>query len=245
MNYPQYILSNILNTIFPIRCLGCGLFSPINRKGYLCKQCRNLILIKKDLECIGCGRKSALGKTCFECRDSNSIDNLLIISDYKNPLLQKVLKAFKYRFIPDLAESFIPLFKKYIAWLAKDKNFSIIADDPIIIPIPLHPRRLNWRGFNQAEVVANIVADISQLKIRADIISRFKYSQPQAEIKDKEERLKNLSDKFKLISSQGLNHKTVILVDDICTSGATLNEAAAVLKNNGVKKVIGLVVARG
>ena len=247
MNYPQYpqkMLNFMLDTVFPITCLGCGSFAPQNKREYLCKSCLRLIPIKKDLECIGCKTKSQLGKTCIECRGW-SIDHLFIVSDYKNKLLEKALKALKYRFITDLTVSFYPLIGKYIHWLAKKKNFSIISDNPLIVPVPLHPRRLNWRGFNQAEVISKIIAGITQLEVKNDILFRIAVSKPQADIEKKEERLKNMVNKFKISTKQELKNRTIILADDICTTGATLNECAKVLKNAGAKKVIGFVVARG
>jgi len=139
------------------------------------------------------------------------------------------------------------LIKKYVSRLAKDRKFNIFASNPLIVPIPLHYRRSNYRGFNQAELIAQIIAEATLNKSNADYLLRTKKAKSQVDMESKEERLKNIKDVFKVPStaSKQLSDKTIILIDDICTSGATLNEAAKVLKENGVKKVIGLVVARG
>lgn len=244
MNYPQQIIGYCLDMLFPVRCINCLVFSDENKHQYLCGSCLKSINIKKNMECIGCKIKSPFGKTCIECRDSISIDNLLIVSDYNNLLLEKMLKLFKYRFITEVADSLKPLIKQYIFYLNKDRRLNIIEDNPIIIPIPLHPRRLNWRGFNQAEILAKILSDIIQID-NIKLLIRTKFSRPQVEIGEREARLNNTRDQFKLISPDKIKNRTIILIDDICTTGATLNEAARILKNNGAKKVIGFVIARG
>ena len=244
MNYPQRIIGFILDTVFPVVCLGCGSFSTTNRKNYLCKYCLQLIPIKKDLECIGCRIKSSLGKTCIGCQ-SWSLDHLFVVSDYKNKVLEKTIKTLKYRFVRDLAESIYPLVKRYVYFLAKEKRFSIIADNPVIIPVPLHYRRFNWRGFNQAQVIAKIIAGITNLRTDNTTLIRSSISKPQAEINKKSERLENMSNQFKISTDKKIKGKAVLLADDICTTGATLNECARILKKAGAKKVIGFVIARG
>ena len=245
MDYPQQTLNFILDLVFPISCIGCGCFSPQNRREYLCQSCSDRIAIKRRFKCIGCKRNSPLGKTCIECEEYRSIDNLFLISDYKNPLLEKALKVFKYRFVADMAELFRRLLKKYILWLSKEKNFNLIADNPIIIPMPLYPRRLNWRGFNQAEIIAQFLADLLQQNIQTNILIRIKETKPQADIKQKDERLKNPKNKFKIINASNIKNRNIILVDDICTTGATLNECARLLKEAKARKIVAFVIARG
>ncbi|MDO8496021.1 MAG: phosphoribosyltransferase family protein [bacterium] len=188
--------------------------------------------------------KSPLGKTCIGCQNW-SLDNLFVVSDYKNKVLEKIIKAFKYRFVVDLAESFHPLVKKYIHFLAKDKHFSILADNPLVISVPLHYRRFNWRGFNQAEIIAKMIAKITNLRVEDGTLIRLSISRPQAEIDKKSERLENMRNQFKISTNKNIKGKTLLLIDDVCTTGATLNECARILKESGAKKVIGFVIARG
>ena len=96
-NYPQRIYSWFLDLIFPVRCIGCGKFG-----NYICWGCLGTIAIKKNFECIGCKRNIPFGQTCFLCAKTNSVDQLLIVADYKNPLVEKSLKFLKYKFISDL-----------------------------------------------------------------------------------------------------------------------------------------------
>ncbi len=240
MTYPQRITNWFSGLLFPIRCLGCRKFG-----NYVCRGCLRTISIKKNFECIGCKRNTPLGQTCFLCAKTNSVDQLLIVADYKNLLVEKSLKFLKYRFIRDLESPLLVLMKRYLKWLTLDKKFNVFGVNPLLIPVPLHPRRLNWRGFNQSELFAKELADTFQMEMAVDVIERTVNAIPQADIKEKEERLKNMNGIFKIKDNKKLTGREILLIDDVCTTGATLNECAKVLKANGATKVIGLVVARG
>lgn len=249
MNYPQYVFEWCLDTIFPIKCIECGEFPRFPKREYVCKKCVTGLSVKENFECIGCKATTPLGKTCINCRNTESIDQLLIVADYKDPAVVKIIKLLKYRFVVEAIKPISAIMQKYIYRIGKYKKLNIIEDEPIITFVPLRYDRLNWRGFNQAELIAKALADIVQQTVRPDIILRIKSSKPQAEIKEREERLKKPKGIFGMADKAGIAGKTIILVDDICTTGATLNECARILKNpptgGGAKKVIGFVVARG
>lgn len=240
MNYPQKSIIWFLDTIFPIRCIDCGDFGD-----YVCRGCLGAIPIKKYFECVGCKRNTPFGQTCFLCAKTNFVDQLLIVADFRNPLVEKILKFFKYKFISDLERPLSVLMKKYLKWLTLDKKFNVFEGSPLLIPVPLHPRRLNWRGFNQSELLAKNIADTFQMEIADDVIERSGNAVPQADIKEKEERLRNLNGIFRIKNCDRVVGREILLIDDVCTTGATLNECAKVLKQNGASKIIALVVARG
>lgn len=169
----------------------------------------------------------------------------MIVADYRNPLVEKMLKFFKYKFISDLKEPLSVLMRKHLKWLVLDKKFNVFEANPLLIPVPLHPRRLNWRGFNQSELLVKDLADVSQMEMANDVIGRVINTIPQADIKEREERLKNLNGVFVIKNGSKVVGREIILIDDVCTTGATLNECARVLKECGVKRVVALVVARG
>lgn len=156
-----------------------------------------------------------------------------------------MIKAFKYRFVIDVVRPLSLLIKKYIFWLSNQKGFNIISENPLIIPLPLYYRRLNWRGFNQAEIIAQSLADILKIDFETGLLERTG-SRPQADIEIKEERIINAKGVYKKRGNlEKVKNRVVILVDDVCTTGATLNACARILKEAGAKKVIGFVVARG
>jgi len=115
----------------------------------------------------------------------------------------------------------------------------------LVIPIPLYRRRLNWRSYNQSELLAEELAKEFNLKIDKNILKREKYQIPQAELKDKAKRIENSKNIFSCRERQKIAGQTIILVDDVATTGSTLDEGAKVLKESGAEKVIGLVIAKG
>lgn len=239
-NYPQQIGRWFLDLIFPIKCIDCQKFGD-----YICRGCLRTITIKKNFECIGCKRNTPFGQTCFLCSKTNYVDQLLIVADYGNPLVKKMLKFFKYKFIPDLKEPLSVLIRKYLKRLVLEKNFNIFETNPLLIPVPLSPRRLNWRGFNQSELLAKGLVDVFQMEMANDVIERVINATPQADIKEREERLKNLNGVFMIKNGSKVFNREIVLIDDVCTTGATLNECAKILKVIGAKRVTALVVARG
>lgn len=114
----------------------------------------------------------------------------------------------------------------------------------LIVPIPLHPVKLRERQFNQSEALATYLAKKLNKKIIKDRIKRIKYTLPQTELK-REDRLKNVKDAFLAKRHNGFEDRTILLIDDVFTTGATLHECAKSLKNAGAKKVIAFALARG
>jgi ComF family protein len=154
-----------------------------------------------------------------------------------------MIHNLKYRFIADLSE---PLSELMIKTLIK--NDLPIPD--FIVPVPLHPRRLRWRGFNQsrllAEKISKNLAPMLEIEI-IDVLKRDKNNKAQMKIKKYRERLQNMKDIFSFNAQFGKNilkNKEIMLIDDIATTGATLEECAKVLKENGAKKVFAAVIAR-
>lgn len=245
MNYPQYLWNLTLDILFPVRCVECGQFSTGSKKDYLCKECSKQIPIKQGFECIGCKSRTSAGLTCFNCKDTNPLDQLLVVSDYNNPTVVKLIKLLKYRFIKEAIKPIANTIKTYIYLLNKQKKINLIAERSLITFVPMRQRRTNWRGFNQAELIANSIANILQQKVRTDVVEKIKDLEPQAEINERNERLMKIRGSFMVLDSKSILDQTVLLVDDICTTGGTLNECARVLKEGGAKKVIGFVFARG
>ncbi len=249
MNYPHRLAKvlvlklpkELVDLIFPYRCLVCGEY--LDRE-YICGPCFNTLPIKKQIECVGCHRPTPLGKTCTFCRDDNALDQLFVVSDFKNPSIAQVVKSLKYRFLSDLAEPLSVLTAKYIDHIAKRDQFSIVAGNPLLVPVPLHQRREYWRGFNQASLLAALIAR----RYRLDVIgalTRIVQGTPQAELEDRPERISNVQGLYACFRPEFVVGRTILLIDDVCTTGATLNECARVLKKAGAIHVAALVIARG
>lgn len=217
----------LLDLIFPVRCTGCG------REGeWLCASCAENIELNQKQYCPVCWRKSERGATCTDCH--SPLTGLYVAASYRsNPELAKAVKQLKYKFSESLAKHLGKL-------LAQD---FLREADSVIIPIPLHRKRLRWRGFNQAELLAREVSEQLGLPLE-DVLTRTKDTSQQAKL-SREERLQNLEQAFALRpDAPELKGKNVILVDDVASTGTTLVEAAKALRVAGVAQVWGLVLAR-
>ena len=214
-------------------------------ENYLCSSCFKKIKFKIEPECTFCSARSINGQTCPFCREEHYLDFLWAASDYQEPIIKKTLWSFKYRFIPQLKIPLSCLTAAYLRQKKLDKFLENYRQQILLIPIPLHWRRLNWRSYNQSELLAEEIAKEFNLKIESNILTKSKHQKPQAELKDKEERIKNAKNIFACTRSDLVQDKVIILVDDISTTGSTLDEAARILKEAGAEKVIGLVVAKG
>jgi ComF family protein len=183
------------------------------------------------------------GYTCFGCKKKYSLDGLLVAASYKDKLISSAIHLYKYRFVEDFSQILGDIILKSI------RNSELPLPD-IIIPIPLHKRRLRWRGFNQSELIASHIAKKIALgfpiKLEGNLLERFRYTHPQMEIKNQESRKRNIEKAFK-IPKDKLNlvkNKRILLVDDVTTTGATIFECAKTLKKSGAKEVFAVVVAR-
>jgi len=227
-----------LDLFFPKNCLGCNLPDT-----YLCRDCFNKIQIIENNTCFFCGKITWQGKICFDCRKENGLDGIISATEYKNPLTRDLIKAFKYHYVKELAKPLSQLLIKSLECL----NFGLWNNlDFILIPIPLYGARMRYRGFNQAELLAKEVADYFKLPLENSILKRIVSTEPQAKFgEDYEKRKENIKNVFEIKQAELIKDKNIILIDDVATTGATLVEAAKILKNNEAKEVWGLVVAKG
>ena len=216
-NYPQKALKFIMDTIFPVRWVGCGAYD-----AYLCGSCLAGVRIKNDSDIVGAVQVFAA-------------------ASYGDGLVEKTLKMFKYGFVKDLAGPVSDIARTYIDNLPS--GLRIFAGNPLLVPVPLHKRRLNWRGFNQSEVLAEKIAGAYGLELGLDILARTKNSKPQADTENRDERLGNVAGVFRCGGDP--KNRNIVLVDDICTTGATINECAKILAAKGAGKIKALVIARG
>jgi len=205
----------ILDIFFPVNCLGCG------EEGiWLCK---------------ACSEKINKPRSFFTGLKNQFIDRIVIARDYQDSVLQKAIHCFKYKFVVSLSAD--------LAGLVTAENLMGL-EDFTFIPIPLHRRRYKWREFNQAEEIVKSLNQRFNLKTNFNLLIRKKYTVPQMSLR-REERLQNIEEAFAVDQSKLPGIKKVVLVDDVLTTGATLNEVAKVLKEAGVKEVVGLVLAHG
>ena len=237
----------LLDLVFPKRCLGCQKELKVKDAFFICGACFEKIALNSGIRCHICGLRNKKG-TCRRCRKKTPLTGLFAAGPYQDQILKEMIHRFKYQSIESLKK---PLAQLIINYLEKEllnnklKNY-------VLTPIPLSLRRKINRGFNQSELLAVEISKYLNLPV-VNLLKRKKFTAPQAKITDWKQRKENISGAFILSPSYPLFTRCrtpdkineVILVDDVVTSGATLEEAARVLKQAGVKKVYGLVIAKG
>ncbi len=220
-----HIFKGFIEFLFPKKCLGCGVKNVI-----FCDKCLDSLPFSEEE--FG-DTKSAFGR------------QILAATSYKNDVIKKAIRLLKYHGIKILAEPLAELIYRRLWEVRLRSEIERSRTSFIIIPIPLSKKRLRKRGYNQSELLAKFLSDKMSIKMGADVLYKIKETVSQVEIKDREKRLENLQGVFGVKNPELVKNKSVILVDDITTTGATLNEAKRVLTQAGAKKVIGLVVAKG
>ncbi|MDZ7798009.1 MAG: ComF family protein [Patescibacteria group bacterium] len=223
----------LLDLLFPVTCLGCG------KEGqWLCQTCLNQIKFNKKQVCPVCRKPSNQGQVCFICQKNIKLKSLVVICDYQDQIIEKAIHSLKYKYARDLKK----FFNLIINFHLQNNDYNFLKNS-VIIPIPLHKKREKWRGFNQALIIAKELSKITNIYLSENSLKRTKNTKSQIKLKAKQ-RQKNLENAFKVSQKLEILGKTAILIDDVYTTGATMNEAAKALKKAGAKDVKGLVIAR-
>jgi ComF family protein len=233
-----------LDILFPRQCLECRILLSGKDKSYICPACLAGIKVKNDFACAFCGSPVIAGLTCPFCKPGHFLDRLWVATSYENPLVGKILKTMKYRFVRSLADDIAKLMAKYLEGRFSSA-LNIDRGSIIVVPVPLHRLRLNWRGFNQAEIIGSRIGFCLGLNLRQDALGRNRHHTPQARIADRESRIANTKGVFECQKPESVRGKTALLIDDVATTGSTLDDCARALKGAGAKEVIGFVFARG
>lgn len=226
-----------LDILFPKFCVNCG-----KEGSYLCPDCFSLIEILDRQYCPFCEPPKVVfdGKTCVSCKRSKNLHGLFCASSYDNFIIKKLVRQFKYEpFLKELSSTLASLIITHLS-LVNKTNFESFA----LIPVPLHIKRLKFRGFNPAEEIAKELSKDLKISLLSDALVKMKQTPPQMELK-KEERKENIRNVFVCKKPEIIKNQKILLVDDVFTTGSTMEECAKVLKDSGAKEVWGVVVARG
>lgn len=239
----DYCKNFLLDILFPYQCLDCH--KEVNNNFPLCQECFSQITLFDSFLCPVCFQRLPPNKLQphRSCRAKTNLSALAAAVDYNNPLIKEIIHHFKYENITTLKKPLGVLL--FTLW---QKNNVLLSTEWLIIPVPLHKKRKIQRGFNQAEILAKEFHSSTGFPLSTKILQRIINNPPQIQMVDWQQRQKNTKNIFKLSSESEkklIKNKNIILIDDVFTTGATLEEAAHVLKQGGAKKIIGLVVAKG
>lgn len=236
-----------LDLLFPIKCVVCEKETEKGKNKLICTDCLKTLSPSLNFYCPLCEARTADAKLCFSCNliignteNKFYLDRAIYPFSYKDKPIQKIIKAFKYHFIKDLK---IPISRLMTGYLEKIKK-QINLDDSILMPVPLHKKKFNQRGYNQSELIVSGIAKYLNAETANDCLSKIKSTKDQASLKENR-RLENLKGAFLCVKPWLVSGRKIILIDDVYTTGATMQECARVLKEAGAKEVTGLVIARG
>ena len=208
-----------LDIFFPQFCLNCQ-----KEGNYLCSDCQALLEISNEHQTFS----------------NQFIDDLYWVCNYNNFLIKKLIKRFKYEpFIKDINQTLASLIITHLQLIDQKPDFSHFS----IIPVPLHKKRLKWRGFNQAEELAKEIALSLNIPLTLNNLIRLKNNSSQVNISAKK-RKENVKNIFSCQKPEEIKDNKILLIDDVYTTGSTMEECARILKKNGAKEVIGIVIAR-
>ena len=226
------IINSIKDIFFPVNCLNCA-----KEGDFVCSECLETLDLSGVFCCPVCHKQTLMGDYCEVCQPL-FIDNQCSVIRYdEKALIGEIIHLFKYQYVEDLSKTIEKMLKIF---LDKQK----LPDFDFITFVPLHGRRYVERGFNQSEKIANLLSGLSQKPV-VDSLKRNRYTSPQAKF-NRQERLQNLADAFDFIYKKNdLKDKNIFLVDDVFTTGSTIQECAKTLKMNNSGKVIGFSLARG
>lgn len=230
----QNIWNNILEYIFPSFCIQC------DREGdIVCIDCLSALGTPGVFCCPSCHRINSDGSCCIECKNNTSISrHIAILPMTETSLIHTIIHLYKYQYVEVLERVFEILLQRFVA------TYPLPLVD-YFIPVPLHRKRFIERGFNQSERIAQIVSRITEIPLLNPLI-RTVNTVKQATL-DRKGRIENVKDVFVVRSAVVplLVGKKVIIVDDVYTTGSTINECARALLRSGVSEVSGWSVARG
>jgi ComF family protein len=217
------IFKDIVNLFFPDTCCTCGT-TLVNYEELLCFRCR-----------------SQLPKTRFEFPDSNElIDRMYgklnimygfaFLNFHKSGLTQKLLHQFKYHNKPEIGEMIG-------RWLGEDllRN-NILREIDLIVPIPLHQKKQRLRGYNQSFHFASGISEVTEIPVAINILKRKMHDKSQTG-KTREMRWKGVENAFEILENEAIKNKHILLVDDVVTTGATIEACGKQLYSSGASQL--------
>ena len=249
----KIIINFFKDILAPKKCFSCK-----KEWNFLCWDCF-LELNNFKPFCYICKRKSENFKIHKKCLIENKLldwknfndkkiylDNVIVMTHYKNKVIKKLIKYFKFYWKKDI---WVELWEKLWIFVKNNiiNNLSTEGFSPLnnlVIPVPLHFFKKIKRWFNQSEILAKNFANTLNINYSKNIIIRKKHTRQQSKL-SRQKRLDNLENAFKIKNCQidNVDKKIIFLVDDVVTSWTTLNEIAKLLKQNWAKKVIWVCLA--
>jgi ComF family protein len=219
-----------LDLLFPLRCIECG------REGSLiCPDCLERLARIRPPVCPVCGVDKPLDMPCTNCPVFRPVIDGIRAPFRFEATIRSAVHQLKYRNLRALASPLAAMMADYL--------YENALPYDIIMPVPLHNKKLRERGYNQSELLAKELGQLTGIPIEKGCLVRHRHTPAQAMTKSIEERQRNLAGAF-ACKNDNARGKKVLLIDDVATSCTTLDACAAALKSSGAVSVWGLTLAR-
>ncbi len=227
----DYYINGMLDFILTPRCVSCH--APL---GYFCHHCIRRIQYIQKPYCLRCGQPLTHGTLCHACRRGrfHHLDMARAVAVFSSPL-REAIHHFKYRHNLRL----MPILGDLMAWRVRPNAL----EDYVLVPVPLHPSREKDRGYNQAALLARHLGKRLDLPVLENALIRAKETQPQVTLGFRD-RMKNVRDAFTVALPEQVRGRHILLIDDVMTTGSTLEASARALKEAGAEHVRAYVLAR-
>jgi ComF family protein len=235
------ILKDISAVVFPQQCPGCSEFPDSSEKTIFCAKCEEKIHFIQGAVCPVCGinfpDSPAESHLCGDCSDQRPyFFSARAVFSFETVILEAIHR-FKYKrdfFIGETLASYMAGFP------FSDIDFSQYS---LILPVPLHIKRLRERGFNQSLILARAIGKKHKIPVDFSLLKRHKFTETQTGM-HKNERKLNIKGAFEVINKKKIAGQNIILADDVYTTGSTVNECSKVLLKAKADRVAVLTLAR-
>ncbi|MBL7157416.1 MAG: ComF family protein [Candidatus Omnitrophica bacterium] len=234
---PISIFKTFLDVVLPPVCYVCK--RSCSGKYGLCEDCLEKIRHIFPPQCTKCGRHLANNESiCGECSSKNFHVERGWSPCYYEGTIKECIHLFKYNGYMGLMDIFKDIMVDFM------KKNRIHKEIDLIVPVPVYPTKKRERTYNHAEILARSLAKDFAILVDSRNLKKIKWTQSQSEL-DKKKRVTNVRGSFLAVDRGAFSGKNVLLVDDVYTTGATLNECAKVILKTGANKVFSLTLARG
>ena len=240
------VLNGLIGLFFPADCKICGRpLDPLNRS-LICESCWSKVKWLNPPYCSSCSKPFLPSKAfqkfpsflCLECQKERPHFKKVFVPTLYEGVMKEAIHLLKYNKKINVIQGIKRIIKVYL-----DHNPSLFLHLDLVVPVPLHRRKFKERGFNQAELLAKIIAKHFNLKLVKGNLKRIKSTQTQAKL-SKKERAENIKKAFLVKDPDKFQGKSILLVDDVYTTGTTVKEIAKVLKRAKAKDVYVFTLAR-
>ncbi len=218
---PPSLLERVIRLVYPAKCMICDSLLREEASLMLCESCHTLL------------PRCEKG---FVKMPSMPYIHQLFAAYYYDEGLDSAIHAMKFNHQPRLSETF-----GYLLYEEMDK-VSYLPDWDMILPVPMHRRKKRERGYNQSELMALSLSRHLKIPVYSDLLIKTRYTRPQSSLK-REERLMNLEGAFDVVNDTAIAGKNILLIDDVSTTGTTLNLCAKILYEKGAAFVYAAVIA--